>query len=75
MSEKFKVFTLSIPGFDAWKGQKGRIKSAIDEGLLMAKDYWGGGGGEKDFKNLSGNIWKQRNFDGEGAELVGCLRE
>ena len=27
-----------------------------------------GGGGEKDFKNLSGNIWKQRNFDGEGAE-------
>ena len=42
MSEKFKVFTLSIPGFDAWKGQKGRIKSAIDEGLLMAKDYCGG---------------------------------
>ena len=34
-----------------------------------------GGGGEKDFKNLSGNIWKQRNFDGEGAELVGCLQE
>ena len=44
MSEKFKVFTLSIPGFDAWKGQKGRIKLAINEGLLMAKDYCGGGG-------------------------------
>ena len=43
VSEKFKVFTLSIPGFDAWKGQMGRIKSAIDEGLLMAKDYCGGG--------------------------------
>ena len=43
MSEKFKIFTLSIPGFDAWKGQKGRIKSAIDEGLLMAKNYCGGG--------------------------------
>ena len=42
LSEKFKVFTLSIPGFDAWKGQKGRIKSAIDEGLLMAKDFCGG---------------------------------
>ena len=43
VSEKFKVFTLSIPEFDAWKGQKGRIKSAIDEGLLMAKGYCGGG--------------------------------
>ena len=43
VSEKFKVFTLSIPEFDACKGQKGRIKSAIDEGLLMAKDYCGGG--------------------------------
>ena len=43
VSEKFKVFTLSIPGFDACKGQKGRIKSAIDEGLLMAKDFCGGG--------------------------------
>ena len=42
VSEKFKVFTLSIPGFDAWKGQKGRIKSAIDEGLLMAKNCGGG---------------------------------
>ena len=47
MSEKFQVFTLSIPGFDAWKGQKGKIKSAIDEGLLMAKDYCGGGEGKK----------------------------
>ena len=43
VSEKFKVFTLSIPGFDAWKGQKGRIKAASDEGVLRAKDYgWGG---------------------------------
>ena len=44
MSEKFKVFTLSILGFDALKGQKGRIKSTIDEGLLMAKDHCSGGG-------------------------------
>ena len=44
VSEKFKVFTLSIPEFDACKGQKGRIKSAIDEGLLMAENYCGGGG-------------------------------
>ena len=43
LPEKFKVFNLSIPGFDACKGQKGRTKSAIDEGLLMAKDYCGGG--------------------------------
>ena len=37
-------------------------------GCLWLKTTVGGGGGEKDFKNLSGNIWKQRNFDGEGAE-------
>ena len=41
VSEKFKVFTLSIPGFDACKGQEGKIEAAIDEGMLKAKDYWG----------------------------------
>ena len=55
MSEKFKVFTLSIPGFDAWKGQKGRIKLAIDEGLLMAKDYCGGKKISKIYLAIFGN--------------------
>ena len=57
VSDKFKVFTLSIPGFDACKGQEQKIESAIDEGLLKAKDYWGGGG-EKGRKNLPCNFWQ-----------------